>query len=353
MLLPPLVPIPDTLNGIDDLIRLNFDGFREIWFNRLLAATFLVVVGLVMEGPELWYEIHAIVHRWFFNRRFHFSITEDHTPDWAKLLAFLGWILIVIGVAGEFVADSFVSKADGFVQKFDEVLLTDAQQKSSLASKRSAMAFERAARIEKEAAEDLKATTIARQKAEESREKAESARIKAEGLELQIAQANERAAKEEREAAEIKESIAPRRLTNEQQAEIRHALRAFEGQQGQLVHTIGDTEGLVFAADIWRALRAARWNVFAPGGMMQSSSMGMKELSTPSTIGGIYVTPAINENSERAAKALVAELSKLGFTATVENPSTNLNGDFLQISVDSRPLGPQGEAKLRAGAKQR
>ena len=62
-----------------------------------------------------------------------------------KLVVSLGWLLIVVGVAGEFVADSFVSKADGFVQKFDEILLADAQKKTGVASERAARAFESAA----------------------------------------------------------------------------------------------------------------------------------------------------------------------------------------------------------------
>jgi hypothetical protein len=112
-MVPPSVPIPDTLSGVDDLIRIGFENFRAIWFERLLTATFLVVVGLFLEGPELWHEIRAMKRRWSFTRRFHFSLPEESTPHRAKLLAFIGWVLIVVGVAGEFVADSFVSKADG------------------------------------------------------------------------------------------------------------------------------------------------------------------------------------------------------------------------------------------------
>src|ERR1700685_3743693 len=110
MVIPPPILRPDTLKGIDDLIRAEFIAFRETCFNWLLAATALVVAGLVLEGPELWHEISAITRHWRFRRRFHFSLPEEHTPNWAKLLAFFGWLLIVVGVAGEYVADSFVSR---------------------------------------------------------------------------------------------------------------------------------------------------------------------------------------------------------------------------------------------------
>jgi len=207
MVLPPSIAMPETLRGVDDLIKAEFEAFRALWFSRLLLATFLVVVGLFMEGPELLYETHSIIHRWRFNSLFRFSLPEMHIPDWAKLIAFIGWVLIVVGVAGEFVVDSFVSKADGFVQRFDEVLLADAQQKSGLANQRAAMAFERAARTEKEAAEDLKSTSIARQNAEAARERAE-------GFELQIAEANKTAAEVKLELAKFK---APRGFNSEQQ----------------------------------------------------------------------------------------------------------------------------------------
>jgi hypothetical protein len=140
------VPIsrPDTLRGVDDLIRAGFEAYRGSCFNWLLAATGLVVAGLVLEGPDLWHDITSIVRQWRFNRRFHFSLPENHAPNRAKLAAFVGWLFIVVGVAGEYVADSFVSKADGYVQTFDEILLTEAQKGTAFATERASAAYERA-----------------------------------------------------------------------------------------------------------------------------------------------------------------------------------------------------------------
>jgi hypothetical protein len=67
--LPP-IPIPDTLRGVDDLIRADFEAYRDFWFHQLLLATLLVVVGLVLEGPELWYEITSIIRQWRSMRKF-------------------------------------------------------------------------------------------------------------------------------------------------------------------------------------------------------------------------------------------------------------------------------------------
>jgi hypothetical protein len=120
------VPRPDTLIGVDELIRKRFVEYRSSCFGWLLKATALVVVGLGFEGAELWYEIPSIIGHWRFRRRFHFSLPEFHPPNWTILLAFIGWFCIVLGVAGEYVADSFVSKADGYIQTFDEILIGDA-----------------------------------------------------------------------------------------------------------------------------------------------------------------------------------------------------------------------------------
>lgn len=144
MFSPPSIPIPATLKGVDDLIRAELEAYRGSCFNWLLAATGLVVIGLVLEGPELWHEITSIWSHWRFERRFHFSLPRGEAPEWVKLWAFAGWLFIVVGVAGEFVADSFVSKADGFVQKFDEILLSDATKAAGDAAQSARIARDEA-----------------------------------------------------------------------------------------------------------------------------------------------------------------------------------------------------------------
>jgi hypothetical protein len=216
----PPIPIPDALKGVDDLIHAGFDAYRNACFHWLLVATGFVVVGLVFEGPELWHEITSIVSHWRFIRKFQFSLPEQHIPDWAKLLAFVGWLLIVAGVAGEYVADSFVSKADGYVQTFDEILLTEARTRTAFASERASAAYERAAKTEKEATQE-------NERAAKALQAAEIARKDAEGLQLQIAKANERAADADRIAeserlvrVELEKQLQPRRLTGEQKKKL-------------------------------------------------------------------------------------------------------------------------------------
>ena len=287
------MPIPDTLRGIDDLVRVDFEAYRDFWFHQLLFATLLVVVGLVLEGPELWYEITSII------RIPKFTTPEKHAPNWVKLLAIIGWLLIVGGVAGEYVADSFVSKGDGFVQKFDEILLADAQKKTGAASERAAKAFERAAQTEREASQENERAAKAEQQATEENaraakalEAAETARKNAEGFSLQIAQANERAANAEARAAqaqlELARIAAPRSLTNV--PGLVAALKPFNGTEYTL-NVFMDTESMEFTKVVARTFEAAGWVRKQPTG----TSIGIPTVEIAFDQGGTEYVPACLE----------------------------------------------------------
>lgn len=260
MLLPPPILRPDALKSIDTLIRADFIAYRETCFNWLLAATGLVVAGLALEGPELWHEITSINRHWRFRRRFHFSLPEEHAPNWATLLAFVGWLLIVVGVAGEYVADSFVSRADGYVQTFDEILLTETQNRTALASERASAAYERASENEGETAATLRQAEQERADAAKSLAAAESATKEAKGYSLQIAQANERAANAEKRAAEAELELAriksPRSLTHV--PELIAALELFKGTEYRL-NVFQDDESIQFTKIVDDALNRAGW----------------------------------------------------------------------------------------------
>jgi hypothetical protein len=323
---------PDTLKGVDDLIHSGFEAYRASCFNWLLAATALVVVGLALEGPELWNEIFAIIHRWRFKRRFHFSLPEEHGPDWVTFLAFVGWLTIVFGVAGEYVADSFVSKADGYVQTFDEILLTEARTRTSAASERAAMAFERASQNEKETAATLQQVQKERSDAAESLEVTK-------GYELQIAQANERAAKASREAAaanlEIAKLKAPRQLSCDPQSQARAILNRFPGTPFDL-WVNSDSESTTLAAKIENCLNAAGWKEGEAG-----TPIGFTRAGKPTwgLISGTGVEIQFDEDQKsafwNAAEALVGAL-KLELPDTVGHFTPDHTRHAIHIRIGSK-----------------
>lgn len=309
-MLPPPSITPDTLKGIDDLIRAGLIGFRENCFNWLLAATGLVIAGLVLEGPELWYEILSIVRHWGFRRKFKFSLPEEHTPNWVKLIAFVGWIVIVIGVAGEYVADSFVSRADGFVQTFDEILLTETQNRTALASERASAAYERASENEKETAATLK-------QAEQERADAARSLEVTRGYESQIAQANERAAHAEQRAEEeqtartkLEQKLAWRSLTNEQAERIARKLRSFPGQQFDFVTYSNEGECLNFQDVLYRLFLYSRWTLDPKRqwGMLITLIVGLE----------VQVSEGADEQVRQAASTLVKALNDENILATLK-----------------------------------
>jgi len=350
----PPIPIsrPDTLKGVDDLIRASHGVFREACFNWLLVATGLVVVGLVLEGPELWHEITSIIRNWRFNRNFHFSLPEEHTPNWVKLLAFVGWIFIVLGVTGEYVADSFVSKADGYVQTFDEILLHESQTRTAFASERASAAYERAAQTEKEAAEDLKTTNIVRQKAEEARQRSEGFRAQIEKDEREAARLKKDAEDERLARAKIEAAVGWRSLSDQQKRDIGAALASFSPRAGASMWFNGSsTEAEMFAEDIAEALRLGHITTTAPGGFteMRESGKWGEQIKPAET--GVRIQCTKYPSACEFADALIKELTSRGFDAHRQTDppfDDKVQGPVIWVNVEPRPKGPQGEYKLQA-----
>jgi hypothetical protein len=340
MVLPPTT-LPDILRGVDDLIRSGFEEFRELWFTRLLVSTALVVAGLLFEAPEIWHEsveaIRALCHS---------CKPKRDIPAWMKLVGTLGWVLIVVGVTGEFVADSFVSKADGFVQKFDEILLADAQRKTGLASERAAMAFERAAKTEREASqENERAARTEQQAAEENAraakalESAEIARKGAEGFQLQIAQANERAAEAQMETARLEQQMADRTLTVLQQNELVSRLAPFAGTVVDVLVWGDSAEIQGISGLVLGSMTKAGWKV-----------QPAQAIAGGAAVRGILVGTKIGSDAKtaEASGALIAALRSAGLSAgpwpfeKMPNPGASMNSGFtgtapIKVFIGSKP----------------
>jgi hypothetical protein len=143
--LPPEL-VARIVQTLDVCIRADLQHVRFGYFVWLLIASGVVVVGVAMEGPEVWHETANI-----FNHRP--TETEHKPPNWVKLLATLGWMLIVLGVAGEGIAEAYVSWADSTLQTFNDILLGEAQKEAAFAIERAANANERAGELEQRLAD--------------------------------------------------------------------------------------------------------------------------------------------------------------------------------------------------------
>jgi hypothetical protein len=288
-----------------------------------------VVVGLLFEAPEIWHDtVHSI--RGFFQPR----APENLAPPWVKLIGIVGWILIVVGVAGEFVAESFVSKADGLVRKFDEIVLAETQNKSSEAFERAASAYARAAQTEQEAGQE-------NERAAKSLEAAELARKEAEGFQLQIAKANERAADAERETARLMQKLADRILSPEQQKRVQTKVDLFPGTPYELAASdVPEATRLVVSID--NILHSAGW-LYKPSEskvfrfVFTLSNGDQAEVFHGSGV-EIGLTKSLMGKYNSAAGALQRALSAEGIeTAGRILPDDDPSPNAIHITIGSKP----------------
>jgi hypothetical protein len=214
---------PTLAKYIDDCMWSDLLNWRDMWFWWLSLSTKSVVVGLLGEAPELLWDISSILKGWNFRRKFRFSLPEGQAASWVKTLAFIGWILIVVGVAGEWESEIRVGDADAILQDFISANLTEAQTETNRAIEFASVNELEAAKLRKDA-EGLKADNL-----------------------------------------KLEAQIAPRRLDLEQERQITEHCKGFkslfEGKRIKLVSYTLDTEAFVFAEQIVGALRASGMTV--------------------------------------------------------------------------------------------
>jgi hypothetical protein len=299
----------DFVRALDELVRADLQAFRDLCFNWLLLSSGVVAFGVILEGPEVLHSVTSV-----------FRHREDKTPRWVVSIALFGWILVALGVAGEGVAEGFVSKADGILETFNNILLTEAQVESGHAIERAAKADERASENEREAAN-------LRKIAEQER----LARIQVEG------------------------KVAWRRLSDTDKNVIGIHLRAFLRENARLSYD-SETEGESFAVDIALSLQKAKWNVSPPSRGFTTVIPAFGNPIQPIRT-GVEIATTDDTFSIDAGKALYDELCGHGFDASLPTRShwkdSNPLARAVWVTVHGRPEGPQGEAKLRGNAKYR
>jgi hypothetical protein len=231
---------PSLIGDLDNKIRFNLQGFDDWFFYWVMASAFVVVLGCAMEGPEILHELWPTVFAVFSSR-------------WVKKVGLVGWLLVVLGVAGEGVFEVFEYKTQGLLQTFDEILLADAQRQAGDA-KQSAEGAATAAQLAKDASGDAITT-------------AKGARREADSFEHDIVSAKEQAAKAESDLAEALRQAAqaqaelnrlktPRSLVHSN--ELIAALKPFSGTK-YVLDVFMDGESIQFTKAVAAALDAAGW----------------------------------------------------------------------------------------------
>jgi hypothetical protein len=258
---------PEAIKKLEDA-RDGWQNSRTPDFSNLLLVTKLVAIGVILEGPELVYEIINAVKRW------REKPTREHAPYWITIVGLIGWLIVSIGVAGEFWVDGKVNTDDENIQSINITLLRDAGASAAQARIDANSAYDiaqGAAGLSASASGSAKAASLA---ASNAVSVASGARTEADSFEADIVSAKNGAADAvsrlagaeqrladatQRELAaevEVNRLKTPRSLSNT--ANLIQALKPLTGTEYTLM-TFADQESINLTREIGNALNGAGW----------------------------------------------------------------------------------------------
>jgi hypothetical protein len=144
----------DIVTKLNECAKTDFAGMRDGWFRIVSWATALVAFGLVLEAPELVHDLIPICRRMIvWLRRSSTEFPKCETPDWVKVVAFVGWIFIVVGVIGEERGGIKVNNLDTNIQECSDAKVREATIEAGEAATSAKTAHAEADAIKKEADE--------------------------------------------------------------------------------------------------------------------------------------------------------------------------------------------------------
>ena len=117
----------ELVTKLNECANTDFVSMRDWWFGVVSCATALVAIGLVCEAPELIHDLIPIVRRIVAKlRKLPVESSKHEAPDWVRVVAFFGWILIVVGVVGEQYAGTKVKDFDANIQECSDAKVREA-----------------------------------------------------------------------------------------------------------------------------------------------------------------------------------------------------------------------------------
>jgi hypothetical protein len=152
-MLLPVAPycVKDT---VEVCMRADLQYWHSCWFWGLAASGAVVLLGVVCEYAEVkhefkkWLPTH-LWHRTFFPKYFeNFEKKEERT--WVPFWGVVGFVFIVVGLAGEILCEVFVFSADNQIAVFEGFVLDEAKRETAVALERAGTANARAAKIEQD-----------------------------------------------------------------------------------------------------------------------------------------------------------------------------------------------------------
>ncbi len=232
-----LSPPPGVLDAIDDRVRDALQRTSHDFFIWVLASAFAVAVGVALEGPEILHELWPKLFSWF-TWQSHKRLEKFERG--IRRVGLIGWLLVVIGVAGEGIFEGLQNRAEGQLQTFNEIQLKHARLSAAEANERASKNEAAAAQLQ---IDSLK-LGVELQKAKEG-----------------VANANQKAANASKEAEEerierlrLEMQISPRRLTDSQRLALSLTCPIFPFRRVAIVSYALDAEAAILANQIGKSL---------------------------------------------------------------------------------------------------
>lgn len=263
------------------MCRADLGNMRDWYATCIFWATLAVVVGCVMEVPEVLHELWPDLFAQKFDRLI-------------KIVSSIGLLFVVLGVAGELSFEHWRSGYEELLQRFDNVLLADAELHAASAEQEAGDAKESALKA-------ADASVLASGAASNAVSIASTARKEADSFEATIVSAKNQAADAESHLADALKQVteaqaallrikSPRVLTRI--PELEAELAAYKGTEYTFSSVFQDEESINLLKSVDAMLQAAGWKrVKAPKGFPAIDIYGKDAdlVVTSSLINGVKV----------------------------------------------------------------
>jgi hypothetical protein len=281
--------------------------WNDLVFLQVAAvlSALVLTVGAILEYSHQLKRLALLAAKWMCRK----STPFDRCVFKKLLLHSFGPILVVLGIAGEFVFEGRTFIVEDRQEEQGKKTIASLQETTS-ANERDA------AQLRKDAEhlhEDAEAEHLARVK--------------------------------------IEAAVGWRSLSDQQKHNIGAALASFSPRAGASIWFNGSsTEAEMFADDIAEALRFGHITTTPPGGIMEMRESGKWNGEIKSADTGVVIQSTKAPAAIDLAEALIKELTSRGFDAKrqTDPPFDDKPGPIIWVTVQPRPRGPQGEYKLQA-----
>jgi len=296
-----------VIRALNESIRPYLSEGRAGYHFWLSTSTFFVGLGVVLEAPETFREARKEfseywMHRWGRRRialnAFGLPVVtpERRRLPWIAAISVIGWLIVAVGVVGEFWFDDKVSAFDATLQMIDNDLLAQANVEAGNANRAAGDAIERAGNANRDAGiarlDASNANTLAKKyqseiaasdaRAKSAEAQVASAKAASDDAVARVALAEARTAEAQRDAAEaqsmarsadlaraeLEARIAPRTLNISQREYLGRKLRPFARQfmarPIKLDWSLADVEETIVAVEIEDSLKRADIDVERP-----------------------------------------------------------------------------------------